>query len=70
MPTVSSWQFYRTKTNTSLTCSRDTDPGTKHPSRDPGIELAENEFILMSKTISQPGMVMQNQPGVQGETLS
>lgn len=33
-------------------------PGTKHPSREPGIGRARNEFILMSKAISQPGMVM------------
>lgn len=30
-------------------------PGTKHPSL--GIGLARNEFILMSKNISQLGMV-------------
>lgn len=32
-------------------------PGTEHPSRDLGIGLARNEFILMSKNISQLGMV-------------
>lgn len=36
----------------------ETGPGTKHPSREPGIGLARNKFILMSKAISQLGMVM------------
>lgn len=46
--------FTEQKNNTSLTCSGDTGPGTKHPSRDLGIGLARNEFILMSKKKKQP----------------
>lgn len=49
--------FTEQKNNTSLTCGGDMGPGTKHPSRDLGIGLARNEFILMSKNISQLGMV-------------